>query len=58
MKWISNGDPPLYVWEGDRWYNQKDKMTYSACVESRIWANFLDVYAPRIPFPKKTKVMK
>jgi hypothetical protein len=55
--WISNGDPPLYVWVGDTWYNQKDKITYSANILHRFWwqGNFSEFH--KIKFPKKTKVM-
>ncbi len=55
MLWVSNSDPPLYVWEDDEWYNQKDKITYKAYPEERNWGNaFLLVF---IEFPKKTRIM-
>ena len=61
MKWISNGDPPLYVWLGDNWYNQKDKKTYFSDIGRQCWHHF-DSYESKepsnvIPFPKKTKIM-
>lgn len=55
MLWISNNDPPLYVWKGDLWYNQKDKITYYADVIERVWI-FEDL--TKIDFPKRTKIMK
>lgn len=55
MRWISNGDPPLYVWEDDQWYDQKTKTTYLAVLESRRWMNAF--YFSVIDFPKKTRVM-
>jgi len=63
MKWISNGDPPQYVWKGDIWYNQKDKSYYYANLDRNSWdyreqgLNVIDVDM-FISFPKKTKVMK
>jgi len=54
MKWVSNGDPPLYVREGDTWYNQKDKITYVVYVDQRTWVN-LD-RPGLIEFPKKTRI--
>jgi hypothetical protein len=53
MQWISRNDPPLYVWNGDTWYNQGDKKTYQANIPLRYWYDGIDV----INFPKKTKVM-
>jgi hypothetical protein len=28
MIWISNNDPPIYIWKGDKWYNQKNRRIY------------------------------
>ena len=53
MKWISNNDPPKYVWPGDLWYNQKDKMLYEANIERRQWEGGRKT----IHFPKKTIIM-
>jgi len=56
MRWISNGDPPLYVWACDEWYNQKDKKLYMTDLLERKWrekgnpVNFIE-------FPKKTKIV-
>jgi hypothetical protein len=63
MKWISNGDPPLYVWEGDIWYNQKDKLEYLSISLKRKWIchdikQGWQTKIPDIEFPKKTRVMK
>ena len=54
MRWISNGDPPLYVWPGDTWYNQKDKMIYKANINERSWISTVG----HIDFPKKTRIME
>lgn len=53
MMWISNNDPPLYVWDGDTWYNQKDRITYKCDIHNRTWF----VSQNSIPFPKKTHIM-
>lgn len=65
MEWLSNNDPPLYVWADDYWYNQKTKLLYKANVTYRVWlCENLDIikeiflYSETIiEFPKKTKVM-
>jgi hypothetical protein len=58
MRWISNGDPPLYVWEGDEWYNQKDKITYQERIDWKCWSYHEGNYCiSNIDFPKKTRVM-
>jgi hypothetical protein len=51
MKWIDK-NPPLYVWPGDEWYNERDKMIYTCDIEKREWVNA----DKRIDFLKKTKV--
>jgi len=56
MTWISNGDPPLYVWPGDDWYNQDDKKLYHAYTLDRAW--YCPINETTIPFPKKTKVLQ
>ena len=58
MKWISNNDPPLYVWPGDWWYNQKDKITYNANIISKSWIFENGVDLIYINFTKKTRIMK
>ena len=51
MKWISNNDPPLYVWPFDTWYNQKNGIEYQSETGNRRW-----IYQHMtIPFPKKTR---
>lgn len=55
MRWISNNDPPLYIWEGDLWYNQKDKITYFADIHMKRWIIGLSLKS--IDFPKKTRIM-
>lgn len=63
MKWISNGDPPIYVWKSDTWYNQKDKTLWRANITNQCWdyvqqtEDVIDFYL-FIEFPKRTKVMK
>lgn len=56
MKWISNNDPPLYVWFGDVWYNQKDRIQYNADIHNRLWWMLSDRFH-EIPFLKKTRIM-
>jgi hypothetical protein len=51
MKWISK-DPPLYVWEGDIWYNERNKKCYDVNIKENAWVNLDE----KIPFPKKTKI--
>lgn len=61
MKWISNGDPPIYVWLGDCWFNQKDKLIYFADTQRRFWYCFkheVTLDPEVIPFPKKARIMK
>lgn len=59
MIWISNNDPPLYVWLGDMWYNQKDRCIYHADMLNKRWL-FITIEPPEyleVAFPKKTRVM-
>ena len=53
MIWISNGDPPIYVWPGDEWYNQKDKCIYTANINKQGWDG-----PTFVPFTKKTRILK
>lgn len=53
MKWISK-KPPLYVWEGDHWYCEIDKQTYSPDLSKCEWISENN----SIPFLPKSKVMK
>jgi hypothetical protein len=55
MNWKSNGVPPIYIREGDSWYNQKDNQTYFADLDKREWKSTHENMIP-IQFPKKTKV--
>ena len=55
MKWISNGDPPLYVWEGDCWYDQKGMRLMFADLINDNWTSIWPE-SITISFPKKTKV--
>ncbi len=57
MKWISNDDPPLYVWEGDTWYNEKDKKEYNCVIRDRLWMYEYIGEISSIAFPRKTKIM-
>lgn len=53
MRWVSNGDSPIYIWKDDEWYNQKDKTTYKPEFNRREWtAN----EKQSIPFSKKVKL--
>ena len=54
MKWISNNDQPIYVWNGDTWYNQKDKLTYILDIQKQCWHCDSII----VPFTKKTKVIQ
>lgn len=53
MKWISNNDPPIYVWTCDEWYNQKNQKTYSPYLIEKCWK----CEEEKVYFTKKTKVM-
>jgi hypothetical protein len=53
MKWISK-IPPIYVWQGDFWYNENNGLTYEAIGNFNAWI-CLDNEQPNIPFPPKTK---
>lgn len=52
--WISNGDPPIYVWHGDSWFNQRDRTLYIADTAKGHWQP--KEGAP-IAFKKKTRVI-
>jgi hypothetical protein len=52
MKWYDK-NPPLYVWDGDEWYNERDELTYQADIRWRLWQCEDKI----INFPPKTKVM-
>ena len=52
MKWISK-DAPLYIREGDEWFNERDGVCYQCDIKQRIWWQTGRSF---IPFPKKTKV--
>lgn len=51
-RWISK-DPPIYIWWGDVWFNERDKREYMPCKERQAWVCGDDV----MPFTKKTKIM-
>lgn len=60
MRWISK-EPPLYVWRGDSWYNEKDNLVYTADLTRGFWHHFEsdDDQNPKIiPFPKKTRIFE
>lgn len=57
MQWTSNGDPPLYVWSGDTWYNEKTKLLYECNMADRVWFQYDNPGAHVIPFPKKTRIL-
>lgn len=57
MRWVSNGDPPLYVWRLDIWYDQKTKRTYQANPDERKWWSLSQTGFTYIDFPKKSRVM-
>ena len=52
MQWISR-EPPIYVWEGDTWRNEKEDKIYVANLDTRSWISGIDT----IEFPKKTVLM-
>jgi len=60
--WISNGDPPKYVWLGDVWYNQKNKRYYRANTIANSWIlegnELIEGEQKYIAFPKKTVLME
>lgn len=53
MNWIAKY-PPLYLWEGDTWYNEKTGTVFEPDFSARMW-NCGD---ESIPFHKNTKVIK
>lgn len=55
MRWISK-EPPLYAWDQDTWYNERDKCVYTCDLAKNCWCQ-IDDSSKVIPFPKKTKVM-
>lgn len=57
MRWVSK-EPPIYVWGGDFWYNEKEKLDYTADLGRQFWHHECqDGSFKVVPFPKKTKVM-
>lgn len=54
MTWIAK-DPPIYVWPGDKWYNERNGKTYSVDCERFVW--LCDEEIP-IVFPKKARIMR
>lgn len=56
MLWISK-EPPIYVWRGDTWFNEKDKRVYTADLTKQVWYCDIDGICQVFPFTKKTKVM-
>ena len=57
MRWISNGDSPLYVWEGDSWYNQKTRAIYHQDRNKKEWFHAGQDKQEAIPFKKNVKLM-
>lgn len=57
MEWISK-DQPIYVWEGDTWYNERDKLTYFPDLINQCWSVGLKINEPIHYFTKKTRIMK
>lgn len=57
MRWISK-EPPIYVWDGDIWHSEKEKLDYEADLNRQVWHHTdVDLSIRVVPFPKKTKVM-
>lgn len=54
MRWVSNGDPPIYVWDGDSWYDQKFDIKYTACLVKECW---ISTEGNEKSFKKKTKMI-
>lgn len=52
MRWIGKF-PPLYVWDGDTWFNEINGNEYIADITKALW-----VGSENVPFPKKTRVIK
>jgi hypothetical protein len=46
--------PPIYVWEGDTWYNEIDGCEYTIDIPAQMFV----FEEKQVPFTKKTKVMK
>jgi len=53
MTWISKY-PPIYVWEADKWYSEKDRNLYSPNLSLRVWET---ENMPSVPFQNKTVIM-
>ena len=52
MQWISK-HAPIYVWEGDTWYNETNKKVYEVDLKNACWRCNDSVEH----FTKKTKVI-
>jgi hypothetical protein len=56
MRWISK-EPPIYVWQGDTWFNERDGKEYYADISTRVWRQEEQTFV-FIDFPKKTQIKK
>lgn len=59
MQWVSK-EPPIYVWLGDTWYNEKENLVYVSDLGRGFWHHFENAedHNPKIiPFTKKTRIM-
>ena len=45
--------PPLYVWAGDIWHNERDHTEFKADIAKREWV----LGDLKVAFPPKTKVI-
>ncbi len=59
MQWTSNNDPPIYIFIGDTWYNEKNNLVYKSSINLQCWYNDDDIENKSLfPFTKKTRIMK
>lgn len=52
MRWISKY-PPIYIREGDEWYDEVNKICYQCNIKERTW---WQTGRPNRPFQPKTKI--
>jgi hypothetical protein len=53
MRWIGKV-APIYVWEGDTWYNELDRHEYQVDIPRAMWI----CGEKQVFFTKKTQVIK
>lgn len=56
MIWFSK-EPPIYIFDGDYWQNEKTKEMYYMDIRRMCFVPLLR-YMDKIPFTKKTRILK